>query len=149
MSCARAASSVAMTTIVIAAGMFECDCSTRACAQSELNGLVIAVRDRSTAANLCDATVVAFDGNYQQQLVKLPAQEHTSDAGTIRTPCGYVGAAERPGAYRVEISQPGYASTEVSGLIVSKEETGCHVQPVMRSVDLTPDPSAPRDAGAD
>ena len=97
------------------------------------------MRDGKSGAALCDVAVVAFDGAYQENL---------TDFGVTYAQCRYVGAVERPGNYRVQISRPGYSTTEVSDLTVAKGD--CHIGPsIMRTIDLQPDPSAPSDAGVD
>jgi hypothetical protein len=128
-----------IASFAAACGTLELNCSSTGCTQDERDGLVITVRDGRSGAPLCDVAVVAFDGAYQENL---------TDFGVTSAQCRYVGAAERPGNYRVQISRPGYTTTEVSDLMVAKGD--CHIGPaVMRTIDLQPDPNGLNDAGAE
>ena len=94
------------------------------------------MRDARSGADLCGSGVVAFDGAYREDLTNL---------GVPGGPCTFYGASERAGTYRVQISQKGYISKEISGLVVSKDDpSDCHISSgVVLTVDLDPDPSAP------
>ena len=140
MSFWRAGASLVMTWIGVITAMLQSHCSAAACTDSQVIGLRIQVRDASTGAALCDSAVVAFDGSYQ---------EYLSNFGAPVAPCVYSGAAERAGTYRVLVSRAGYVSTEITGLVVSKEDGDCHIEPaIMRTIDLVPDASALREVDA-
>jgi hypothetical protein len=91
------------------AGCFD----TTACDLSLQYGLSVRVQ---TADNreLCDATVVAIDGDYREEL-------ETFGGGD----CVFVGAPERAGTYRIEVSRRGYEPRVIENVEVGEGE--CHV----------------------
>jgi len=134
----RTVGCIETTLLAAAAAILALGCS-KTCTEEERDGLSITVRDGRTGTPLCDSTVVAFDGAYQDTL---------SNLGLTFPPCTYHGASERPGTYRVHISRPGYTSTDLTDLTVKPGE--CHIEAsVIRTVDLEPDPDTAKDGGAD
>ena len=87
-------------------------------------GLSIHVIAADTGADL-EATVIARDGAYVETLETF-------------TPGVYVGAHERAGTYRVEVSSPGRAPAVIDQVEV--EDDGCHVDGVSLTVRLAPAP---------
>lgn len=127
-------------SLSLAADVLATACSRRTCSNDARIGLAITIRDARTDAPVCDANVVASDGNYHAQL----------DTYNV-DPCAYFGAIERPGTYRLDVSRDGYLSTGLDGLTVSQEDE-CHIAgPVERTVYLQRDPNGPpdRDAASD
>ena len=112
-------------------------CSSKTCTTEADAGLVIWVRDARTTAAICDATVEVIDGNYREALAHFP------------TACDYFGAYERTGTYRVEVQRTGYLPAIVDGVQVHMNDGSCHVATTPVTVDLDPDPNAPRDAGSE
>ena len=93
----RRGACVVLASFAVAALVLQPGCE-HACTQEERVGLTIAVRDARTGAALCHSVVVAFDGDYREELTNF------AKLADIPPPCRYSGAAERPGTYRVEIS---------------------------------------------
>lgn len=97
-------------------GCFDMVCTT------ELRwGLRISVTGADTGQPL-GATVVVRDGDYVEELMTV---------GTY-----HVGAGERPGTYRIDITAEGYAPKTIEGVDV--DDSGCHVETEERSVALDP-----------
>ncbi len=89
---------------------------------SELRwGLRISVTGADTGQPV-EATVVVRDGDYVEEL---------ETVGTY-----HVGAGERPGTYRIDITAEGYAQKTIEGVEV--DEDGCHVETEERTVTLDP-----------
>lgn len=116
-------------------------CASTTCSDEAENGLAVTVRDARTGAELCDSKVVATDGAYQETL---------SNFGAPVAPCYFVGATERAGVYRVDVSHSGYLPKEFDDLRVAPGGP-CHIgAPVHLTVDLDPDVGAsPQDAGSE
>jgi hypothetical protein len=136
---------VLLSFFVITSSPLEQACD-RTCNQIARFGLSITVRDASTGAELCNSSVVAFDGlnrSYRESLGNIIIPDLPS------APCTFRGAEEREGIYRVEISNPGYISKTEQGLIVRKEDSSdCHIVGVERTVTLERDPLVPRELDA-
>jgi len=99
----------------------------KACTAIAVAGLNIAVIDSATGLRICDATVVATAGDYEETLEAL---------GPGGSSCGYAGAWERAGTYTVEVSKTGYTSTSQSDITVVEGE--CHVTGEQRELELVP-----------
>lgn len=97
-----------------------------ACTAVLIYGLNVTVVDATTQARLCDAQVVARDGAYSETLTLQPG-----------SPCTYVGAGERPGAYTLTATQTGYATITRAAPAVVRDESGCHVLGVSYTISLT------------
>lgn len=87
-------------------------------------GITIEVRDELTGNPIGNgATAVVVDGAYRENLELLP------DSLT------FVGASERPGRYRINITKPGYEEVTKQATVRSDE---CHVHQVRFKVELKP-----------
>ncbi len=85
-------------------------------------GLAVTVVDESSGGHLCDATVTARDADHAEVLVPFRTAQD----------CYYVGAAERPGTYTIEVVH-GDRTATVQGVRVNSG--GCHV--IGTSIDAT------------
>jgi hypothetical protein len=88
--------------------------------------LSVAVRDAQTGAALCDATVVASNGESTESLRSYSTQP----------PCWITGFAETPGTFTVASSRDGYDSALVPSVSVSAGL--CHVHTVSLEILLNP-----------
>lgn len=96
-----------------------------ACTDEARAGLNITVKNGSTGAEICDATVTATDGSYSETL------QNTGGS------CGsYAGAWERKGTYTIAVSKTGFATATESNVVVGADE--CHVTGVVKTIELTP-----------
>jgi hypothetical protein len=128
----KAASSV----IAIAGGcLLAAGCSQTVCTLEARAGLAVGVDDATTGAAVCGAHVVATEGAYAETLREYPlSMPEEGDAGIAA--CSYAGAVERAGTYALTVSAPGYRTTTVENVTVSRD--ACHV--IARSVTIRLDP---------
>lgn len=91
----------------------------QSCAGEATRSLQIDLRDEA-GAPICDARVVATDGDFERVF---------SSARTKEGTCVWGGPSERPGLYRVTASKPGYELLVLPSLIVPTDPSGCHVVP--------------------
>ncbi len=98
------------------------------CTELAAAGLNITVVDAVTKQPLCDATVVATEGEHTETLMVNPP---TGD-------CQYAGAYERAGTYSLDATSPGHLAATLVDVTVTKDE--CHVIGVMKTISLTPAP---------
>lgn len=110
--------SLVTTAIAAASG-----CGPVMCTAEYVYGLSITVVD-GAGERVCDATVVARDGEYEETLESFgPAED-----------CTYVGAGERAGTYEVTASRPGDHDAVESDIVV--DDDVCHVSPQARTITL-------------
>ena len=96
-----------------------------ACAAYATAGLGVAVIDADTNQPICDATVTATDGSYEERLIAVS--------------CTFTGAYERPGTYVIQASRDGFLPNEVASVRVVMDTAECpHVQETRITVPLTP-----------
>jgi hypothetical protein len=88
------------------------------CTAVAVPALSITVLDAATARRVCDASVVAVDGAFQEDLRAWGSDDD----------CRYLGPTERPGSYEVRATKPGYRPAVVPGVRVDADE--CHVKTV-------------------
>lgn len=94
------------------------------CTEEAVPGLSIDVSDGLTGSFMSDSvTVKIIDGTYTENL-QIQYDYYTSP---------FVGAYERPGAYQVITSRPGYVNDT---LLVLVEKDQCHVITVQKTVKL-------------
>jgi hypothetical protein len=93
------------------------------CTAIAVSSLNVTVRDTATSQPVCDAAVIAFQGNDRYEL------RRTGD-------CRYAGPEERDGVFEVRAARGGYEPASVGGVRVARDE--CHVIPVALTVDLRP-----------
>lgn len=112
----KRAALLGLLLLVPLGGCFDMVCTT------ELRwGLRISVTGADTGQAV-EAMVVVRDGDYVEELMQV---------GTY-----HVGAGERPGTYRIDISAEGYAPATIEGVDV--DDSGCHVETEERAVALEP-----------
>jgi len=100
----------------------------RFCTAIAVDALAVTVVDAATGQRICDATVIAADGAFREELRGFgPGLD-----------CGYSGPTERAGRCEVRVSRAGYEAALRPGVTVTADE--CHVIPVRLTVDLTPSP---------
>jgi hypothetical protein len=92
------------------------------CSDEARSGLSVTVNDGATGAPICDATVVASDGDYSETLTAFGQ----GDA------CQYLGATERAGTYKIAVMSGGRTASQ-TGIVISSGV--CHVE--QRSVTIT------------
>jgi hypothetical protein len=97
----------------------------RVCTAIAVDALVVTVTDGASGPRICDATVIAVDGSFSQELRGFPGG----------TDCTYSGPTERAGTYEVRVSKPGYVPATVTNVRVTADE--CHVIPVRLTIPLT------------
>lgn len=97
----------------------------RACTAVAVQALNVTVLDAVSQQRLCDATVIAVDGAFQETLRSF---------GTEAS-CVYAGPTERAGLYEVRVSKAGYAPATLSNVRVAEDE--CHVIPVQLTISLS------------
>lgn len=95
------------------------------CTPSFEPGITVTVADAKTKIAL-EAHIVIQAGNFQETL---RVQGATASGQTV-----YGGAFERPGRYTVTASMPGYQSTILNDVDVSKAE--CHVATRRLAIEL-------------
>jgi hypothetical protein len=93
------------------------------CTPSIEPAITVTVANARTQAPI-EATVLVQDGSFQEVLALYGA---TASGQNI-----YAGAFERSGTYTVTVSQPGYQTTTIKGIHVSKD--ACHV--LTRSLNI-------------
>ena len=96
-----------------------------ACTAIAVSSLNVTVRDASTGARICDATVVAIHQGERFELMRFPEGPEA---------CSYSGPWERAGVFELRIDRAGYESAAVSGIRVTSDE--CHVIPVQVAIEL-------------
>jgi hypothetical protein len=102
-----------------------CDSITDACPAIAYAGLDVSVVNEQNGQGICDATVVASEGTYQETLRGFP--------------CKFVGAFERPGTYVVRAERTGFVTREVTNVRVTKLTGDCpHVETVSVLIRLSP-----------
>jgi hypothetical protein len=110
-----------MLVMVAMAAVAGCTDDT-VCTAQFVSGLRIEVEDES-GNRVCDATVRAVDGDYQEDLEPLGA------AGD----CFYDGAGERAGRYTVTVEK---ADFQTESIEVAVTEDECHVETESRAITL-------------
>jgi hypothetical protein len=99
------------------------------CTEQAISGLGVRVRDSITGLPAgAGATVVATDGSYQETLTY---------AGTLY-PASFVGAFERAGRYRIDVTRAGYQPWTRANVVVAQGV--CHVVPTVVEAWLQPTP---------
>jgi len=101
-----------------------CSDTSETCSDEARAGLTITVVD-SNGARVCDATVVAHDGTFSENLMQLG----------YGSGCTYGGAWERPGTYTIDVVSGSKAKT-VENIVVTSGE--CHVNGQVLTVTLDP-----------
>ncbi len=95
------------------------------CTLVAVYGLNVKVVDDTTNQPICDASVKAVDGAYNEQL----------ESRTLGTnDCTYTGAAERAGNYTLTAMKSGFVDTTQAGNVVTKD--ACHVQGITVTLRL-------------
>ncbi len=84
------------------------------------------LKDAETEERVCDAVVVASDGQVTDVLE--PYRGHLG--------CAYNGLWNRPGEYEVLISHPRYERVELHSVEVHEGDHGCGIEPALLHVDL-------------
>ncbi len=108
-----------------------------ACTAVAVVGLQITVRDSLSGQLLRDSLRVrATDGGYAEEL--LPGGVVDSVVNGTLLFRDWIGAYERAGRYTVTVQRPGYLTTAVGALVVTRDQ--CHVQTVTATIRLTPGP---------
>ena len=101
-----------------------------ACTANIVMGLNVTVRDSVTGiAAGRGATVSAQDGTYSETLMFLGSVISTDSLD-------FMGAAERPGTYRITVTKAGYQAWTRNGVQVL--DAACHVHPATVDVRLQP-----------
>jgi hypothetical protein len=87
--------------------------------------LIVQVVDAVTKESICDASVDATDGAFSESLTPhgLPS-------------CAYSLAQDRPGAYHLVVSKPGYATAERDVSVALGDD--CHVNTRTLTIELSP-----------
>jgi len=80
--------------------------------------------------SICDAKVVAIDGEYIEEIKAQPKNKHGA--------CPYSGANERPGTYRIEVGASGYQDESRDAIKVA--DAACHVITEEMTIAMTPAP---------
>jgi hypothetical protein len=100
------------------------------CTDNFVYGLVVAVQDSLTGAPTASgAQLIARDGAYADTMAFPPNRPDLDD----RT---LTGAGERPGTYTATVSKAGFLDWVRSGIVVTEDQYGCHVQPVSLTARL-------------
>lgn len=97
----------------------------RVCTAVAVQAINVRVLDAASRQRLCDATVVAVDGPFQEAL-----QSFGAEADRV-----YAGPTERAGVYDVRVSKPGYEPATMSNVPLGADE--CHVIPVPLTISLS------------
>jgi hypothetical protein len=90
-------------------------------------GLVVRLRDGATGAQICEATVTAFDGGYSETLQMSPPYRYDAS-----TDCWFGGASERAGTYVIDARATGYPQKTLADVEVGHD--ACQV--VTRTVTI-------------
>jgi hypothetical protein len=121
---------VALVVVAAAVAGGCSDQTQTACTADMRLGLGIVVVNDRTEAHICDAVVVARSGSYSETLSRM------SDARV--SGCLYVGTAERPGVYSVQVEAAGFSPRTLGDLTVPVSKDGCHVEQVIGTIRLVP-----------
>ncbi len=99
--------------------------ANEACLAYASAGLSVSVVSATDSQGICDATVVAVEGSYTEEL-------HSNA-------CAFRGLWERAGTYTVRVSKQGFRTREVSPVRVVMGSGPCpHVTETRLTVSLTP-----------
>jgi hypothetical protein len=110
----------------LSCGEQEVDRSPAACLAYAAAGLRVEVTNVATAEQICDATVIASQGSYSEQL--------------FGTSCAFIGAYERAGTYVLTAARAGLVPKEVGSVRVVMSGGQCpHVEQARVAIALTPD----------
>ena len=120
----QAVSVVRLACVTLAALATSCSAGSTNCTDIAEAGLTVYVLDQTTGSPICNATVTATDGAYNEVL------QQTSPASG----CYYAGAYERAGTYDVAVSAPGYTTNNQTGIVVPAGV--CHVQGQTLTFDM-------------
>jgi hypothetical protein len=99
--------------------------SCQNCTEQLNSGISVYLVDETTRQPICNAEVTLTDGTYTETL----PTDTTS-------PCGYSGAWERAGTYRVTISHPDYLPRMIDGVRVTEDDCD-HVNSQVLKLELT------------
>ena len=88
------------------------------------------VVDATSGRAICNATVVARDGAFQEALIRRGGADASAESA-----CIYVGVGERKGVYSVDVVAPGYESA--ARTVTVSRSNGCHVMGEHIDVRLT------------
>ena len=95
------------------------------CTTEFVYGLHITVKNANTNAIVVDGiTVIARDGNYEEELININGSNN------------FIGAGERAGNYIIEITSNNFQTFTSETIVVGKDE--CHVIPEILEVLLQP-----------
>lgn len=120
-------SSQRLLAIPVALGIGVTACSdTSYCTKVAVPALSVTARDAQTGAPICDATVVARDGDFEETLMRFPAPG-----------CECQGAEERLGTYQVTASAPGYQP--LTKTMVAAIANECNVETAHADFALPPE----------
>jgi hypothetical protein len=113
--------------VAVGLGLLGCgeDRTPVACLAYAAAGLSVQITNGANGQPICDATVLASEGAYSEQL--------------FETACQFVGAFERPGTYRVAASRPDFDSAQLTSVRVVMGGGDCpHVEQVRLTIALAP-----------
>jgi hypothetical protein len=96
--------------------------SCQSCTEEATAAVNVKVVDEATRQPICDATVTVTEGSYSETL--------------SASLCGYSGAWERAGTYRITIFHPDYLPRTIDGVRVTKDDCD-HVIGQVLTVELT------------
>ena len=96
------------------------------------------VRDE-TFAEVCDASVLVFEGG---SLVASLEPRAGADGD-----CAWTGGPDRAGVYDLQVTKPGYLTSQVNSVAVALDAAGCHAVPVLVNVKLAPAVAGSTDGG--
>lgn len=117
----------------ITAGLVVSGCD-RVCTADNRSAFNLDVLDARSGMHICDAEVVARDGDFVQR----PGKS-----------CFIQGPSERPGTYSLRISRAGYVTQEREIAVGEKDDCG-HVATIQVTIELQPDGTGHiSDAGGD
>jgi len=127
--CSARSSPSAASLVVFAAasfGLMGCDKPTEPpiCTAIAVDALVVTIVDASSGQRICDATVVAVDGSFSEELRAFGSGQE----------CTYSGPTERAGVYEIRVTRAGYEPASITGVRVTRDV--CHVIPVKVTVQL-------------
>ncbi len=86
----------------------------------------VAVVDANSGASICDAVVTVTDGAYVEQATVYGQAPS----------CEYLAGAERPGTYNIHVAHPGYAPSDVNGVVANGFDCGVYGQSVTVRLQL-------------
>ena len=119
--------------ILVASGMpwvlggTDCIRAPFACTLNFVSGVEVRVTHAQTGEGITNAVLTLTEGEYSETL-RAPGDPFGS----------YTGAGERPGTYTLTVVASGFASQTVDNIMVRIEASGCHVETVDLSIELTP-----------